>query len=298
MYFPTAGVETSFFIPPLASFIVSFFMSMLGLSGAFLLIPFQISFLGYTNPSVSSTTQLYNVISNPVGALQYAREHRMIWPLAWIIIFGGIPGVMVGALIRITYLSDSQSFKIFVATVLLIIGAKLTQSLLSSFFPKKSIHPLINIKSSSTKVIQKSLRQISYTYANNSYTFSVIKTFLLSLLVGIIGGIYGIGGSAIIVPFLTSIFGLPIHTIAGAALMGSGVISVISVLFYSFLALLYPNISVAPDLLLALLFGIGGIIGMYLGAYCQKFIPGIWLKLFMILVIFGVAVKYTLDYFQ
>lgn len=298
MYFPTAGVETSFFIPPLASFIVSFFMSMLGLSGAFLLIPFQISFLGYTNPSVSSTTQLYNVISNPVGALQYAREHRMIWPLAWIIIFGGIPGVMVGALIRITYLSDSQSFKIFVATVLLIIGAKLTQSLLSSFFPKKSIHPLINIKSSSTKVIQKSLRQISYTYANNSYTFSVIKTFLLSLLVGIIGGIYGIGGSAIIVPFLTSIFGLPIHTIAGAALMGSGVISVISVLFYSFLALLYPNISVAPDLLLALLFGVGGIIGMYLGAYCQKFIPGIWLKLFMILVIFGVAVKYTLDYFQ
>ena len=205
---------------------------------------------------------------------------------------------MVGALIRITYLSDSQSFKIFVATVLLIIGAKLTQSLLSSFFPKKSIHPLINIKSSSTKVIQKSLRQISYTYANNSYTFSVIKTFLLSLLVGIIGGIYGIGGSAIIVPFLTSIFGLPIHTIAGAALMGSGVISVISVLFYSFLALLYPNISVAPDLLLALLFGIGGIIGMYLGAYCQKFIPGIWLKLFMILVIFSVAVKYTLDYFQ
>ena len=80
--------------------------------------------------------------------------------------------------------------------------------------------------------------------------------------------------------------------------MGSGVISVISVLFYSFLALLYPNISVAPDLLLALLFGVGGIIGMYLGAYCQKFIPGIWLKLLMILVIFGIAVKYTLDYFQ
>ncbi len=299
MYFPTAGVETSFFIPPLASFIVSFFMSMLGLSGAFLLIPFQISFLGYTNPSVSSTTQLYNVISNPVGALQYAREHRMIWPLAWIIIFGGIPGVMAGALIRITYLSDSQSFKIFVATVLLIIGAKLIQSLLSSFFSKKNIHqPIHNIESSTTEVIQKSLRQISYTYANNSYTFSVTKTFLLSLVVGIIGGIYGIGGSAIIVPFLTSIFGLPIHTIAGAALMGSGVISVISVLFYSFLALLYPNISVAPDLLLALLFGVGGIIGMYLGAYCQKFIPGIWLKLLMILVIFGIAVKYTLDYFQ
>lgn len=298
MYFPTAGIETSFFTPPLASFVVSFFMSMLGLSGAFLLIPFQISFLGYTNPSVSSTTQLYNVISNPVGALQYAREHRMIWPLAWIIIFGGIPGVMTGALIRINYLSDSQSFKMFVAAVLLIIGAKLIQSLLSSFFHKKNTPSSAENIYSSTEVTQKSLRQISYTYASSNYTFSVLKVFLLSLIVGIIGGIYGIGGSAIIVPFLTSIFGLPIHTVAGAALMGSGVTSVVSVLFYSLLALLYPNISVAPDLLLALLFGIGGIIGMYLGAYCQKFIPGIWLKLLMIFVIFGIAVIYTLDYFQ
>lgn len=298
MYFPTAGIETSFFTPPLASFVVSFFMSMLGLSGAFLLIPFQISFLGYTNPSVSSTTQLYNVISNPVGALQYAREHRMIWPLAWIIIFGGIPGVMTGALIRINYLSDSQSFKMFVAAVLLIIGAKLIQSLLSSFSHKKNTPSSAENIYSSTEVTQKSLRQISYTYASSNYTFSVLKVFLLSLIVGIIGGIYGIGGSAIIVPFLTSIFGLPIHTVAGAALMGSGVTSVVSVLFYSLLALLYPNISVAPDLLLALLFGIGGIIGMYLGAYCQKFIPGIWLKLLMIFVIFGIAVIYTLDYFQ
>lgn len=298
MYFATAGIETSVFIPPVASFIVSFFMSMLGLSGAFLLIPFEVSFLGYTNPSVSATTQLYNVISNPVGALQYAREHRMLWPLAWIIIIGGIPGVLIGALIRINYLSDSQSFKMFVASVLLIIGAKLIQSLLLSYFSKNKSTDVSSTTNHIITVTQKSIRRITYSYNENFYSFSVIKMFFVSLLVGIIGGIYGIGGSAIVVPFLVSFFKLPIHTIAGASLMGSGLTSIASVLFYSLLALLYPSLSVAPDLLMALLFGVGGIIGMYLGAHCQKYVSGTLLKLIMTLVVFGIAVKYTLDYFQ
>ena len=63
MYFPTAGIEVSLWIPPLTAFGISFFMSMGGVSGAFLLLPFQMSFLGFTNPSVSATNQVYNVVA-------------------------------------------------------------------------------------------------------------------------------------------------------------------------------------------------------------------------------------------
>jgi len=38
---------------------------------------------------------------------------------------------------------------------------------------------------------------------------------------GIIGGIYEIGGGAIVAPFFVAIIGLPVYTVAGAALMGS-----------------------------------------------------------------------------
>jgi uncharacterized membrane protein YfcA len=38
-----------------------------GISGAFLLLPFQMSVLGYTNPSVSATNQFYNVVATPGG---------------------------------------------------------------------------------------------------------------------------------------------------------------------------------------------------------------------------------------
>ena len=40
MYFPTAEIEVSPFVPPLVAFVVSFFTSMGGISGAFLLLPF------------------------------------------------------------------------------------------------------------------------------------------------------------------------------------------------------------------------------------------------------------------
>jgi uncharacterized membrane protein YfcA len=67
--FSVSGVETFIFIPPLVAFIISFFTSMAGISGAFLLLPFQMSVLGFTTPSVSSTNLLFNVAGTPGGSL-------------------------------------------------------------------------------------------------------------------------------------------------------------------------------------------------------------------------------------
>jgi uncharacterized membrane protein YfcA len=60
MLFSVSGVTVDPWIPPLVAFVVSFLTSMGGISGAFLLLPFQMSVLGYTHPSVSSTNQLTN----------------------------------------------------------------------------------------------------------------------------------------------------------------------------------------------------------------------------------------------
>jgi uncharacterized protein len=40
-------------------------------------------------------------------------------------------------------------------------------------------------------------------------------------VVGVIGGIYSIGGGSIIAPFLVTVFGLPVYTVAGATLIGT-----------------------------------------------------------------------------
>jgi hypothetical protein len=101
MLFPVSGIEVNPFIPFIVAFAVSFFTSMGGVSGAFLLLPFQVSFLGYTAPSVSATNQVFNIVAIPSGVYRYIREGRMLWPLTWAVIIGTLPGVFIGAWVRI-----------------------------------------------------------------------------------------------------------------------------------------------------------------------------------------------------
>ena len=89
--FPVSGVKTYFFIPPVVAFVVSFFTSMGGVSGAFLLLPFQVSFLNFTSPSVSATNFVYNIVAIPSGVYRYLKEGRMAWPLTWVVIVGTLP---------------------------------------------------------------------------------------------------------------------------------------------------------------------------------------------------------------
>ncbi|RZB29990.1 MAG: uncharacterized protein SRB1_02270 [Desulfobacteraceae bacterium Eth-SRB1] len=90
-----------------------------------LLLPFQVSVLGFTSPAVSPTNLVYNIVAIPSGVYRYVREGRMAWPLAWVIIAGTLPGVFIGAILRIKYLPDPKNFKLFVGCILLYVGLRL-----------------------------------------------------------------------------------------------------------------------------------------------------------------------------
>ncbi|OBQ45841.1 sulfite exporter TauE/SafE family protein [Halodesulfovibrio spirochaetisodalis] len=289
MLFPVSGIEIHPLLPPVVSFVISFFTSMSGLSGAFLLLPFQMSVLGYTTPSVSATNQLFNIIAIPSGVFRYICEGRMVWPLTWAVIAGTLPGVLIGAVIRISYLPDTSDFKLFVGSVLLYVGFRLFKSIYSK---KREQQPIGVITSQSF-----SLKKISYSYGGEQYTVPTFSIFVMTFIVGIIGGIYGIGGGAIIAPFFITFFGLPIYTVAGACLMGTFVTSIAGVGIYQLLAYIYPSQAIAPDYLLGILFGIGGFGGMYMGALCQKYVPATTLKLMLLTFILLISGKYILGYF-
>jgi len=318
MNFQTAGVEVAPWIPPLVAFVISFFTSMGGVSGAFLLLPFQMSFLGYTNPSVSATNQLFNVVAIPSGVYRYCKEGRMVWPLTWIVVAGTLPGVFIGAVVRVAYLPNPRHFKLFAAGVLLYIGLKMLRDLLKKNsdnsnktnserrfqemvrrhrskvadrgISQNSLLPMV-------KVTHFNLKRLGYTFYDETFDVSFWGIFTLSFFVGIVGGIYGIGGGAIIAPFFVTFFGLPVYTVAGAALMGTFVTSVAGVTFYQAIARFYPNMSVAPDWFLGILFGLGGAAGMYLGARCQKFVPAKAIKWMLAVIIVFTALKYVTAFF-
>lgn len=311
MHFQTAGIDVAPWIPPLVAFIISFFTSMGGVSGAFLILPFQVSVLGFTNPSVSATNQLFNIVAIPSGVYRYIREGRMVWPLTWAVIVGTLPGVFIGAYVRIEYLPDPKNFKLFAALVLLYIGVKLVRDLLKkkpggNQESERKFQELVNRHKKTggegeplpaVRVISMNMSRIEYEFYGEVFGFPVWGILSLSFIVGIIGGIYGIGGGAIIAPFFVTFFGLPVYTVAGAALMGTFITSVAGVIFYQAIAPYYPGMSIAPDWMLGLLFGLGGMAGMYMGARCQKYVPASAIKWMLGGIIVFTALKYISDFF-
>jgi uncharacterized membrane protein YfcA len=318
MYFPVSGVDVSPLIPLVVSFVVSFFTSMGGISGAFLLLPFQMSVLGFTSPAVSSTNLVFNIVAIPSGVYRYIREGRMAWPLAWITILGTLPGVFIGAIIRIKYFPDPRHFKVFMGCVLLYMALRLLFDL----------RPKPGLEKSKTDEVEKSFREraarmrravaagevqapairtlrfsaseYAYEFYGEKFSFHTIKLSALAFAVGIVGGIYGVGGGAIIAPFLVAFFHLPIYTVAGATLFGTFVTSIAGALFYALIAPLYSStgLMVAPDWLLGALFGAGGFLGMYSGARLQKYFPASFIKLVLTLILLSLAGSYLLTLLQ
>jgi uncharacterized membrane protein YfcA len=273
VHFPVLGVEVNPLVPLLVAFAVSALAAPAGVSGAFLLLPFQVSVLGFTSPAVSPTNLVYNVLATPGGVYRYVREGRVVWPLAWVVILGTLPGVFVGAVLRVTLLSDPDAFEVFVGLVLLYFGARLLYAVFAS---RGTGGPGSGATGDSiVRVAEASAVRVEYGYGGKSYAFRTPAVFALSLIVGVIGGIYSIGGGSIIAPFLVTVFGLPVYTVAGATLIGTFVTSVAGVAFYELLDAtgFGVGMAIAPDWLLGLTLGIGGLAGTYAGARLQRHVP-------------------------
>lgn len=296
--FPVSDVTTWIFIPPLVAFVISFFTSMGGVSGAFVLLPFQMSFLNYTAPSVSGTNQLFNIIAIPSGVWRYVKEKRMVWPLTWAVIIGTLPGVLIGALVRLEFLPDSRNFKFFAGFVLLYVGIRLFTDIIKQKTDAQKSESSDRKDDFVITETRFSLKHSGFKFDGEKYSFSVPGVFLLCFIVGIIGGIYGIGGGAIIAPFFVTFFRLPVYAVAGASLMGTFITSIAGVIAYQVLASVYTGMSVAPDWYLGILFGIGGLFGMYLGARCQKHVPENVIKLILCICVLFVASKYLYDFIK
>ena len=270
MFFEISGITVPLWLPPLVAFVISFFTSMVGVSGAFLLLPFQMSVLGYVAPSVSATNLVFNLVAIPSGVWRYVREKRMDWRLAWVIAAGTLPGLLAGWWLRVHWLLDPRLFKLFVGLVLLALAIRL-----------------------SLKKANAATSAAAATAANGGQR--LLPIFAIALVIGVIGGAYGIGGGSIMALVLVAIFCMSVHNVAGAALFGTLVTSVAGVALYQFLPA-PPGIETRPDWALGILFGLGGAAGMYVGARTQKLVRQRTLELGIAVVLMLLAGGYVIGY--
>jgi len=271
MDFPVSGVHCYVWLPPAVAFVVALLATPAGISGAFLLLPFQMSVLGFVSPAVTPTNLIYNTVATPGGVYCFVRDGRMDWRLAWAVAAGTIPGVFAGAAIRIRYLPDPLYCKFFVGLVLLYLGARL----LAEVVRPRAVAP-------------------------GCLSYRPALVTLVALPVGVIGGIYGVGGGAIIAPFLMAIVHLPARIVAGPALLGTLITSIAGVAAFEVLrrTSFAGGASAAPDWSLGLLFGAGGLLGSYCGARLQKHLPERSIRLLLAMLILGIAFSYATQFIR
>jgi uncharacterized protein len=106
----------------IAAYLIAVVTTPAGISGAVLLLPFQVTVLGTPSPSVTPTNLLYNVVATPGALYRYWRQGQTGGHLALILIAGTLPGVIAGSVIRVKLIPGPRVFDLVVAAVLIPLG--------------------------------------------------------------------------------------------------------------------------------------------------------------------------------
>jgi uncharacterized protein len=231
-----------------AAYLIAVVTTPAGISGAVLLLPFQVSVLGTPSPSVTPTNLLYNVVATPGALYRYWRQGQTGGRLAVVLIAGTLPGVVAGSVIRVRLLPGPRVFDLVVAAVLIPLGIWLVFTR-----PARTGEP-----GRAVRVIRAPVLVV------------------LAAMVGCVGGIYGFGGGALLAPVLIGSGRKP-SEVAPATLASTFVTSAGGVIAFTILSL-HQHISVAPDWPTGIALGAGGLAGGYTGARLQARLPDVLIR--------------------
>jgi uncharacterized protein len=245
-----------------AAFVIATVATPAGISGAVLLLPFQVSVLGTPSPAVTPTNLLYNVVATPGALYRFWRQGQTGGRLALVLITGTLPGVVAGSVIRVEVLPGPRVFGIAVAAVLLPLGLWLALTR----------PPAADGSARKQTVIPSPV------------------LIVVAAVVGCVGGIYGIGGGSILAPVLIG-SGRPAAQVAPAALASTFVTSVAGVVTFTILSL-HEQGPVAPDWPTGIALGVGGLTGAYVGARIQSRMPELLIRRLVGVLVVAIGARY------
>jgi len=249
-----------------AAYAIAVLATPAGISGAVLLLPFQVSVLGTPSPAVTPTNLLYNVIATPGGLYRYWRQQQTGGKLALVLIAGTLPGVIAGSIIRVEFLPGPRVFELVVAAVLLPLGIWIAVTRPAG--PARNDRPGVP----------------------GRFAIPAPALIVLAGAVGCVGGIYGIGGGSILAPILIGAGRRPAE-VAPAALASTFVSSVAGVITFTILAV-HQHGHTAPDWPTGIALGIGGLAGAYTGARIQSRLPELLIRRVMGILVVAIGARY------
>jgi hypothetical protein len=112
-----------------------------------------------------------------------------------------------------------------------------------------------------------------------------------ALVVGTVGGIYGIGGGSILAPILVGAGRSP-KDVAPATLLSTFLTSIIGVVTFVVLSTGHHS-AIAPDWGIGVALGAGGLVGSYVGALLQPHLPDQLIRRILGLLVTAIGARYA-----
>lgn len=314
--FAVAGVRVPIWHLVWMGFWTGYTMGVVGEASGIFALPYAVSVLQFASVSVSPTTLIVTFL-NPFGALLgYWRGRQLNFDLAIWLCIGTVMGAPIGPFIRVYWLADAAPFKAMIGVALVIMAVYMLVQMTSWYLEKRprlrvfkekfNRHLAESIKAGRLPsglpadfrivTLERSWQHIKIGYWGEEQTLSVPVLLVIGFLVGIVASTLGVGGGFLLVPIMVSYFGLPMYVLVAATIPFVIIMSLISLITYSVTLPLLGGATAPPDWSFGLFVASGAILGAWVAAKTQRFIPEKYLKAMLGAVTGVVGMLYLINY--
>ena len=299
IYLPVAEIPVNFIMILALGLLAGFLAGMFGIGGGFLATPFLI-FIGIPSAIAVSTSANQIVASSVSGLLAQLRKGSVDIRMGIFLMIGGFIGSTLGvSIFKILQKSGHIDITVNITYVLFLgsIGVLMLIDSVKSLFSKKYSLSFDEIaeeraKNKHYENFLKRLDRLPYKvyFPKSDITVSAILPIILSIGIGILVALMGVGGGFLMIPAMIYILRMPSSMVVGTSLY-----QIIFIASNTTFLQAYTNQTV--DIVLAFLMIVSSSIGAQIGTRTGYKIDADKMRSFLALLLFGIAFKMFLNLF-
>jgi uncharacterized membrane protein YfcA len=288
IYLPIAEIPVSMFMILGMGAAVGFISGLFGVGGGFLMTPLLI-FSGIP-PAVAVATEASQIAaSSTTGAIAYWRRRALDVKLGTLLLIGGFIGTVLGVWFFNRMRTIGQLDLIIQISYVTLLGS------VGTLMFVESIRSILRTRAGKPAPRRKAGQHLWFhglpwkmRFETSGLYVSVIPLLALSVFIGFVGAVLGVGGGFMLVPALIYLFRVPTAVVVGTSLF--------QILFTMLAAtVLHATTNQSVDLVLALLLIVGGVIGAQFGARAGRNINGETFRFLLALIVLGVGLRFAIE---
>ncbi|MDL4839940.1 sulfite exporter TauE/SafE family protein [Aquibacillus rhizosphaerae] len=208
-------------------FLAAFVGSIAGLGGGVILVPTLLvlhelfdSFNWATSQNVVSISLIVMIFTALSSSISYYKENRIDYKSGFIFVLASIPGGVLGSYLN--KFINTEQFSLYFGFLML--------AMFAVFFLKKR-----NPSQENHTGIWVAERSVKINNELHRYSYSKIIAVVVAFFVGVLSGLFGIGGGSLMVPAMILLFRFPAHIATATSMFMIVFLSISSSLSHIFL---------------------------------------------------------------